>query len=327
MRSSACGLLGPRVVIVLVVLALAAGCVGSSDDSSDAKRATDAPFDPIAVDEEWRAEADAACAEVKEGYGHLAHSHSTGGDPDGHSVEEPTPDDSGDSTAGAGDPAGTHGNEQPKDAEDLAAELLEALKSLELPTEGRSEATRLLDLAEEMTRATVARGVAASEADGAGIDRATSQIGRVGEQINELAVRLGVPACGDERECQPIGEDLSGEPDHVVEVTLTDHRFAPNSFEVGAGTIRFATENIGSEAHELAVLPGGGDVPFTEDGEPDEEALKELGAFELESYSPGRDCAATWDLEPGDYTLFCIVTAPDGETHYEKGMTGTLTVR
>ncbi|MBW3603992.1 MAG: hypothetical protein KY460_03590 [Actinobacteria bacterium] len=67
-------------------------------------------------------------------------------------------------------------------------------------------------------------------------------------------------------------------------------------------------------------------MPFT-DGAPDEDALADAGAFELEAYGPGQNCNATYDLEPGTYTLFCIVEAPDGETHYEKGMRGTLTVR
>jgi uncharacterized cupredoxin-like copper-binding protein len=306
-------------VIGILAMALAAGCGGSGEESSAAADVTDRPFEPISVDEDWRAEADAACAEVKEGYEHLAHSHATGGGPGEHSVDDLSADDH---SAGSED-----GEEPTKDSEDLAEELLEALRSLELPAEGRAEAAQLVELSEEMARATAARSVAASEADGAGIDRATSQIGRVGEQINDLALRLGVPACGDERACQPIGEDMVGEPDSIVEVTLTDHRFEPNSFEVDAGIIRFVTENVGSEAHELAVLPGGGEVPFTTDGAPDEDALKELGAFELESYAPGRECEATWEFEPGEYTLFCIVTAPDGETHYEKGMTGTLTVR
>ena len=44
--------------------------------------------------------------------------------------------------------------------------------------------------------------------------------------------------------------------------------------EVAAGTITFATTNEGGEAHELAVLPGGGEVPFIEPGVPDEDAAR-----------------------------------------------------
>ncbi len=90
--------------------------------------------------------------------------------------------------------------------------------------------------------------------------------------------------------------------------------------------VTFAATNAGGEAHELAFLPGGGEVPLTQDGAPDEEALAEAGAFELEAFPPGEDCNATYELEAGEYTLFCIVEAADGETHHEKGMAGTLNV-
>lgn len=76
----------------------------------------------------------------------------------------------------------------------------------------------------------------------------------------------------------------------------------------------------------MAFLPGGGEVPLTDDGAPDENALGEAGAFELEGYGPGDTCNATYELDPGTYTLFCIIPAADGETHFEKGMDGELVV-
>ena len=92
-----------------------------------------------------------------------------------------------------------------------------------------------------------------------------------------------------------------------------------------AGVTTFSVDNVGNEPHELAFLPGGGEVPFR-DGSPDEEALEAAGAFELEAFGPGQTCDATYDLEPGTYTLFCIVETADGETHYDLGMRGTLVV-
>ena len=128
------------------------------------------------------------------------------------------------------------------------------------------------------------------------------------------------------KDCQPVGEDLEGDADATVDMVLSDYRFDPATVTVDAGVVTFATTNEGDEAHELAFLPGGGPVPFTDDGGPDQEALAEAGAFEMEAYGPDRDCNATFELEAGDYTLFCIVESADGETHYEKGMAGTLTV-
>ena len=86
--------------------------------------------------------------------------------------------------------------------------------------------------------------------------------------------------------------------------------------------VTFETVNNGDEAHELAFLPGGGEVPLTADGAPDEDALGEAGAFELEAYGPGQECDGTFALEAGTYTVFCLVEASDGKTHLAKGMRG-----
>lgn len=126
--------------------------------------------------------------------------------------------------------------------------------------------------------------------------------------------------------CAPVGEDLEASADETVDVDLSEYAFDPQDIEVEAGTVTFATTNSGEENHEMAFLPGGGEVPFIEPGVPDEEALAEAGAFELEGYSPGQSCNATYELEPGTYTLFCIVGSDDGATHYEKGMAGELVV-
>ena len=172
--------------------------------------------------------------------------------------------------------------------------------------------------------------VAASCGDDDGADVRTldggsgSASGSASASASASGSASGVAA--SEEDCAPVGEDLEADADTTVDLALGDYSFDPDTITVDAGVVTFATTNDGGEAHELAFLPGGGEVPFTEDGLPDEEALEEAGAFELEAYGPGQTCNATYDLEPGEYTLFCIVEADDGETHYEKGMEGTLTV-
>lgn len=160
-----------------------------------------------------------------------------------------------------------------------------------------------------------------------------------------VATVIGLSACGDEGRggsdtgvgtdssdseeaaCAPVGEDLESEATETLAVQLDDYAFVPPTPEVEAGVVTFAAENVGRENHELAFLPGGGEVPMTGEGEPDEAALADAGAFELEAFGPGQTCEATYDLEPGTYTLFCIVASSDGETHHEKGMEGELVVR
>lgn len=67
-------------------------------------------------------------------------------------------------------------------------------------------------------------------------------------------------------------------------------------------------------------------MPLNTQGDPDEGALETAGAFELEAFGAGQSCNATYDLKPGAYTLFCVVTGTDGRTHYDKGMRGQLVV-
>lgn len=160
-----------------------------------------------------------------------------------------------------------------------------------------------------------------------------------------VATVVGLSACGDdgggeadtgvgtdqndseEAVCAPVGEDLQEDATETLAVRLDDYAFEPPTLEAEAGVVTFDAENVGSENHELAFLPGGGEVPMTDEGEPDEDALADAGAFELEAFGPGRTCEATYDLESGTFTLFCIVASPDGQTHYDKGMEGELVVR
>ncbi|MEA2901957.1 MAG: hypothetical protein QOH36_1844 [Actinomycetota bacterium] len=139
-------------------------------------------------------------------------------------------------------------------------------------------------------------------------------IGVAGDSATEVAA------------CQPVGEDLKATALKTVSVELKEYSFTPPTVELAAGVVTFAVTNAGTLNHELAFLPGGGEVPLNTAGNPDEGALGTAGAFELEAFGPGLSCEATFDLKPGTYTLFCIVTDDDGQTHLQKGMRGQLTV-
>ncbi len=155
-----------------------------------------------------------------------------------------------------------------------------------------------------------------------------------------VVVTLGMAGCGDDgdddgvaadsgteaAECSPVGENLAGDAARTVPIELKDYSFTPASVTLAPGVVTFAATNVGTENHELAFLPGGGEVPLTAAGAPDEDALGDQGAFELEAFGPGLDCSATYEMLPGTYTLFCIVTSADGTTHLSKGMRGLLTV-
>lgn len=173
--------------------------------------------------------------------------------------------------------------------------------------------------------------------------RRTRALSTLSLPVLALVIALGAAACGGDDDqatgngvgadtptegaaCNPVGEELEADADTTVGIDLQEYAFVPASVEVEAGVVTFAAENVGEEDHELAFLPGGGEVPLTDDGEPDEDALAEAGAFELEAFGPDQTCNATYDLEPGTYTMFCIVTTAEGSTHYELGMRGELVV-
>ena len=67
-------------------------------------------------------------------------------------------------------------------------------------------------------------------------------------------------------------------------------------------------------------------MPTTAEGAPDEDASAEAGVFELEAFGPGKTFLARADLDPGIYTLLCIVVSTDGQTHLDEGMRGELVV-
>ena len=127
------------------------------------------------------------------------------------------------------------------------------------------------------------------------------------------------------RECEPVNTELEREATSTIDITLTDYAFDRTEYRAEAGVITFHAVNEGGDNHEIAFLPAGGDVPHV-DGRPDEDALAEVGAFELEAFGPNRSCNATYELAAGTYTLFCIVDIDDEHTHYDEGMRATLIV-
>jgi hypothetical protein len=75
------------------------------------------------------------------------------------------------------------------------------------------------------------------------------------------------------RPCVPAGTGIEDEAVGVVSVGLDEYAFDPATLRAPVGVVTFETVNNGAEAHELAFLPGGGEVPLTAGGAPDEDAL------------------------------------------------------
>ena len=114
--------------------------------------------------------------------------------------------------------------------------------------------------------------------------------------------------CGDRGGDDSAAFDQS-EADSLLDYRLVDYAFdGPNTAQ--GPKVYFTAHNEGSENHELEVLDSSG---------------KALG--EIAEFAPGVEPEAlALHLEPGEYTLQCILETEDGRIHKDLGMALRLTV-
>ena len=122
--------------------------------------------------------------------------------------------------------------------------------------------------------------------------------------------------------------------DAEVHVELDEWSVSPDEASVGAGAILFELTNVGEDEHEFAVTRGGSieDLPLADDETVDIPLLEERGEFvgEVEAFPPGTDCSGVFDLDPGDYVLFCNLVHEEEEgveNHFQEGMATEFTVQ
>jgi outer membrane protein assembly factor BamE (lipoprotein component of BamABCDE complex) len=120
-------------------------------------------------------------------------------------------------------------------------------------------------------------------------------------------------------------------PRHDVVMNLTDYAFQLSA-PLTAGRRVIRVENRGRESHEVSVirLPPGRTIADLRawlgnpGATPVEDVAKVVGG--VSSLAAGAEAFFEVELEPGDYVLLCLVTAPDGRSHVEHGMMQQLTV-
>jgi hypothetical protein len=135
-----------------------------------------------------------------------------------------------------------------------------------------------------------------------------------------VMLSIGVTACGDD------------DPP-TVDVTLGEFVVEPDPTSDEAGEIEFVADNQGGETHELVLVQAAdaAALPVDADGAVVEDELPE-GAFigEIEDIESRSSKSATFDLEAGDYVLFCNVTEEEEsgeiESHFAEGMHAPFTV-
>jgi hypothetical protein len=116
-------------------------------------------------------------------------------------------------------------------------------------------------------------------------------------------------------------------------IRLGEYAFAVDSLNAGRRTIRVV--NAGGEPHDVGILklvPGRSVEDVRRFLNPErarrpEEAgapppLESIGSAVggVAAIAPGMEAYFTAELAPGEYVLFCMVTAPDGKSHIEHGM-------
>lgn len=137
--------------------------------------------------------------------------------------------------------------------------------------------------------------------------------------------------------------DAAAEPVATATIRLVEHAFLPDSSLMKTGRHTIRVENNGGEPHDMNMMklsPG----RTLEDlqrflnperarrpgdkGEPPP-SLDELGSMVggVAAMAPAMRAYFDAELTPGEYLLFCMVTAPDGRSHIEHGMIRQIRVQ
>jgi hypothetical protein len=132
-----------------------------------------------------------------------------------------------------------------------------------------------------------------------------------------------VGACA---KAEPPAEQVAVAPvaPPVVHVEAADYSFkAPDTLPSGPTT--FHLMNIGKELHHIILIKAPeAEVMKLKAGEPPPAGLVVLGG--PNAAPPGGTAEATVDLTPGEYTMVCLISGPDGKLHIRKGMERPLIV-
>jgi hypothetical protein len=113
----------------------------------------------------------------------------------------------------------------------------------------------------------------------------------------------------------------------VVEVTATDYAFTmPDTLPAGVTTFRLV--NQGAELHHVVLtrVPDGMTVADFAKAPPESPPAGTVMLGGPNPAVPGGNAEATLDLQPGQYTVMCVIPSSDGKMHVTKGMMRTLVV-
>ena len=123
-------------------------------------------------------------------------------------------------------------------------------------------------------------------------------------------------------------------------IRLVDHAFTIQT-PLSAGRHTIHVENAGTEPHDIGLLKLAPGITIEDvrrwlnperarrsDDAGDQPPLENIGsgAGGIAAIAPGMSVYFEANLTPGEYVLFCMVTAPDGRSHIEHGMIQQLRI-
>jgi plastocyanin len=152
---------------------------------------------------------------------------------------------------------------------------------------------------------------------GAAVQRSPASVASVAAAV-ALGTALALASCG--------GSDAG---ESTLTVDMSEWVFTQSATSVASGDVTFTVHNVGGAEHELVVLKGVdlAALAIKPDGTVDEDKIAEAAKMgEVEGVAAQTDKSATLALTPGSYTLLCNLIEPNGDSHFAKGMHGTLTV-
>ncbi|HEC10114.1 MAG TPA: hypothetical protein ENI86_11210 [Acidimicrobiales bacterium] len=142
-----------------------------------------------------------------------------------------------------------------------------------------------------------------------------------------IAVLFGamllLAACGDSGDGD--SSDSASGGGTKVDVELKEWSVTPTPDSASAGTVDFTARNTGTIEHEMVIVrtdlaPDA--LPTIDSGNRVDENSDEFEVIgEIAEFEAGSTESAGFDLEPGNYVLFCNI-----EGHYKAGMNTGFTV-
>jgi uncharacterized cupredoxin-like copper-binding protein len=124
----------------------------------------------------------------------------------------------------------------------------------------------------------------------------------------------------------------SGDSTKSVGVDLQEFSIKPSTGNAKPGEVEFDVNNVGGTTHEFVVVRASdaASLPTKADGSVDEDKIAEADKLgEIEDIEVKGSEKKTFDLEAGDYVLFCNIvddSIDPAVSHFERGMHAQFTV-